>query len=181
MFRLPTWHACKSVFLISLLVNSVYSGLVFLYDVPRFLKISDLNTVLGTFGYVSAFILVDALLLFGFLLLLAWVLPHEWLGRHFAVQGSLMAAVLSVLTVMLFEGVFQFGGFGRFFVLLAVTIAVLVGGTRLLMHEKVPLSNFLDSVLDRLQLLAWLYCGLCLLGVAIVVVRTVVTLLGGEI
>jgi hypothetical protein len=157
------------VFLIQ--IWSIYNVL---RAVPSWALAMDSWTLVGTIAYTQAFALIESLLIMAFLVMLAFILPGGLYRDRFVAQSSValfLAAGGAILAH--FKGV-ELGIWStRGFMIWSAILLVLIGVTSLILARFDGLRKEIESLAERMQVLATVYIVMGVLSVMIVIIRNV--------
>jgi hypothetical protein len=145
----------------------------FFYRFPSFLLGHDIGSLVGILGYMLSFALLETLLILVALILLCVLLPQKWFKEGFAYKGSVTVLIAALAMVQLqdlmgkLESLPERGILyqGLLFTLL-ITFALI-----LVLQLVKPLQKILLEIVERMQIFAYIYLPLAVVGLLVVIVR----------
>lgn len=159
-------------------VFAIYSWSIrgFLYQLSSLRMYHTVGEIFGIFSYLMAFALFESLLIMGCLIIAGVVLPRQWFREGFAYKGFIATLVASSAMIGL-----QYYLFSLHYAMppmkviyLGVTIAIMLLVALIILSQKVSqLPKLLLGVEERLQIFVYLYVPLGLLGLIVVILRTI--------
>lgn len=157
------------VFLIQ--IWSIYNVL---RAVPSWALAMDSWTLVGTIAYTQAFALIESLFILALLVLLAFILPGKFYRDRFVAQSS-VALILAAAGAILahFKGA-ELGIWStRGFLVWSGIMFVLIGVASLLLTRFDGFRRGIESLAERMQVLATVYIVIGIISVIVVIIRNI--------
>jgi hypothetical protein len=174
--RLPPWNQILSV--LGVVVFAVHSWSVrgFLYNVPSFILKYRAGEIFVIFCYHMAFAFVESAVIAACLVALAGLLPLRWMRYAFVSKSFLLVLGASTAAIIL-----QFNfAYGMFYpwtsnrLLLAAEVAsgvLLSIGMYVWADRAARLQRLIESVVDQISIMLFIYLPLDAVGLAVVAWR----------
>jgi hypothetical protein len=150
-----------------------------LWVLPAWMLRSNLWDVVGMVAYTQVVALFESVIVLLIVLLLCAILPVRLLGERVVAHGSMAVFVTAGWAIGIhyhvdryasaLSALWPYAGF----LLWSVIYLVCMGGTYLLISRRNRLKELLESLVERLSMLSFLYVILDLLGLVILVFRNV--------
>ncbi|MEW5869869.1 MAG: hypothetical protein AB1894_11380 [Chloroflexota bacterium] len=131
----------------------------------------------GTIAYPLAFALLESLLVWAIVTLAAVLLPANWLKVNFAVQASLLVLITALWSVVIHINYEAFLQYRKYFVAFAsiYLLTLLLPHLLIQRYSKAKRGKkfmaAMRSVLQRIEVLSFLYIFFDILGVLIILIR----------
>jgi hypothetical protein len=169
--RLPQWQEVVQVLGTTVFLVFGKSLYNFFYRFPSFIFSHSLGAIVGILSYMLSFALLESLLVVALMIILCVILPQKWLNNGFAYKGSLAVLVLALAMIRLDHLANDeipnldvlYHGFAR------RTLAALV--SVLLLVFIPPLRKLLKEIVERMQIFAYVYVTLGIIGLVIIIFR----------
>jgi hypothetical protein len=144
-----------------------------LYEVPSWLIRLSVWELVGAVAYTLAFALLETALVFLIFIFLALILPAKLLRDRFVAQCTMMVLLSSVWAVLAHLGLAALWSDSRLFLAWLILLLGSLAISYLLIHWNRKLERAISSLVGRLVPLSYLYIGLDILSVFIIVLRNV--------
>ena len=177
--RFPSRQEVLPVFAIFAFFGFSWAFYRMFWYVPSWLEYLNTWKVLTIAAYVLAFALVESLLMLVPVILISLVFPARFFKDKFVVQGSSLAALISLGAVLIqrkINLVYRL----ELWQILAYPLAclgaiVLVILALSALYERVPtLKHFVQSAAERMTVFAYVYVPLSLVGLVVVILRNII-------
>lgn len=173
MNRLPTRREAFLVFTVMFVVIYSWSVISFFNYLPGWMLYLDGWTIAGVFAYSQVFTLFESLLALGLLVLVAALLPRRLFRERFVAQGVAAFLLAAACAAALhFTGTIPLWPSKRLiFGAAAYLLGVAAAG--LALHKFTRIKALIESLVDRLVVLVYLYLPLVAVSAVIILVRNV--------
>ncbi|MBN2550450.1 MAG: hypothetical protein JXB15_14900 [Anaerolineales bacterium] len=171
--RLPVRQDLALVWAGCVFVIHLWSFVNLFEALPAWVLHMNIYELAGVIGYVLVFALLESLVVWGVLVLLAAMLPAGWLRTHFLAQGiglMLVASLFSALVHYNYAWLIQHINLAPIW--LAVFLALAVG-VWYLAGRFTGIERMLRAILQRIEILSWIYIVFDLLGLVVIIVRNI--------
>lgn len=88
--RIPSSEEVQKLFFVCIVPIGAWSVVIFLYELPGYLRRMNLWDALGIFSYSQAIALIESVLILVFLLFVCLALPARFFKKHFIAQGTVI-------------------------------------------------------------------------------------------
>jgi hypothetical protein len=167
--RFPARSDLLAVFGVAVFVCYTWTLLGFLNKLSSFLLYFTLGEIGNIFAFMMAFTLLESLAVTALLALLSGVLPSGWLKEGFALKGFVILVVATIASI-LFQKYLLGGEFPSVlgiaaFVLVPLGLSI---GLIALIHSRPKAQRILHGILDRIQIMLFVYVPIGLLALIVV-------------
>ncbi len=135
---------------------------------PGWLVYLNAWDLIGTFAYTQAFALLESTTALLIAILLGAILPARFLRDRFVSQGSMAVLLTSGWLIAAQYEIIPFGPPSKRFFLLHLAS---IGVSWMLIHRYKRLEESIDSFVERLTVLLYVYVPIGFLSVVIVILR----------
>ena len=177
--RFPPPIDLKLAFLVSAFPAAVWSWIIFIYDLPSFLRSLRVSQIISIFAYVQVVSLIESILLFALVTLLAVLLPRRLFLSNYISQVFLLVFTLAfwAIGIHLYHEQVAMGRFTNNPALPYYWTAVwfvVFFALSILARFSSRLNAFLLAVVDRLAFVSSVYLVFALVSVPVVIFRNLV-------
>jgi hypothetical protein len=174
--RFPPRRDLKLAFLVCAFPVAVWSWIIFIYDLPSFLRSLRISQIISIFAYVQVVSLIESFLLFALVTLLAVLLPRRLFLRNFLPQVSLLVLTLAfwAIGIHLYHEQVAMGRVADNpslpYYWTAIWIAVFFA-LSILVRFNSRINSLLFSFVERLAFVSSVYLFFALISLPVVIIR----------
>jgi len=177
--RFPPRRDLKLAFLVCAFPVAIWSWVIFIYDLPSFLRSLRIGQIISIFAYVQVVSLIESILLFMLVTLLAVLLPRRMFLNNYVPQVTLLVLALAfwAIGIHLYHEQVAMGNAASnpnipfdwiaIWIVVFLTLSIL---TRLISR----LNSLLFSFVDRLTFVSSVYLFFALISLPVVILRNLV-------
>jgi hypothetical protein len=177
--RFPSRKDLKLAFLVCAFPAAVWSWIIFIYDLPSFMRSMRIGQILGIFAYVQVVSLIESILLFIVVTLLALSIPRRLFLNNYLPQVALLVFTLAfwAIGIHLYQEQVALGSsisnqslpyyWATLWVLVFFVLAILA-------RYISRINSFLISFVDRLAFVSSVYLFFAVISVPVVIFRNLV-------
>ena len=176
--RFPTRPELVTLFLVSAFPLHVWAILMFLYELPSFMRRLDAWDILSIFAYTQAFALFESAVVWAAVVFTCLALPKNLFRVKFVPVGALFL-LLSFLWIapvhfqvtILDRLEWNMSAYNMVVLVWVIFYFVIVGGSIWMAFRSARFESLVNSLVERLTVLSVLYVVVDVIGILIVIGR----------